>query len=67
MIQNLVTYKSTSTRKTNVSGFSTTSVHSVLAYSIQSAGPDKILVYQGTNNQTMTEVLGLVLMTGMSF
>jgi len=37
-----------------------------MAYSIQSAGSDKILVYQGTNSQTMSEILGLVLMTGMS-
>jgi hypothetical protein len=38
-----------------------------MAYSIQSAGSDKILVYQGASSQTMSDVIGLVLMTGMSF
>ncbi|CAG2232810.1 FASN [Mytilus edulis] len=64
LVQNSVTFdKPAVTRKSNISDYNMTAVNIVLAYSIQSQKSDKIMVYQGINNKTKTDVLGLVLMT----
>lgn len=65
LVQNSVSFdKPAVTRKSNISDYNMTAVNIVLAYSIQSQKSDKIMVYQGINNKTKTDVLGLVLMTG---